>query len=108
MNRGDATTLTLNIFINGEPITNDYADEIEITFNKECGSFCVQKTLSDEQIVWNASSEKYEMFLTQEDTFKLRTGVNTVQLRLLKDGNVISSIINSFNIGGVNSKEVLE
>ena len=108
MNRGDAKTLTLNIFINNEPITSDYADEIEVTFNKECGSFCVQKTLSNGDITWNEAVSKYQMFLSQEDTFKLKTGVNTVQLRLLKGDVVISSIINSFTIGGVNSKEVLE
>ena len=107
MNRGDATVISLDITIDDEPIEQDYADDVEVTFNPQCGSNCVQKSLKDETIYWDATTSKYLMFLTQEDTYKLKTGANTVQLRVLKDDIVTSTAINTFFLGNVNSKEIL-
>jgi hypothetical protein len=107
MNRGDAGVLSLDIDIIDEPISQDFADDIEVTFNPQCGPNCVQKSLKDGTIYWDATTSKYLMFLQQADTYKMKTGANTVQCRLLKDNIVVSSGINTFFLGNVNSKEIL-
>lgn len=108
MNRGDANYLTLNIKVNSVDIGQHYADEIELTFNKENGLHTIKKTLSDGGITWNATRNKFMAYLSQEDTFNLEDGANTWQIRLLKDDVVISNTISIINIGDANSKEVLE
>lgn len=108
MNRGDAQKVVLTINVDDEPITENYADEIELTFNRDGNLHNIRKTLSNNQITWNSTLEQYEVFLSQEDTFKMVEGDNPVQLRVLKDGVVISSNIMTFILGGVNSKEVLD
>ena len=107
MNRGDSTYLSLNITISGIPITEDYADEIELTFNPQDSCYCVQKYLSKGDIIWNNVKQKYEAFLSQQDSFKLHSGDNHYQIRLLKNGSVVSSKFGAFILGNVNSKEVL-
>ena len=107
MNRGDAELVKLTIMLDDVPIEEGYADDIELTFNPQCGMFCVQKSLQDETIYWSNQYGCYVTFITQEDSFKMKVGTNTVQLRILKNNTVISSTLNSFILGGVNSHEVL-
>lgn len=107
MNRGDAVTLTLNIKVDNVYITENYADEIELTFNKQNELECVQKTLSNGDIVWNETEGKYQVTLSQKDTYKFRPCTNSVQIRILKDGQVISSAINTIEVGETNSQNTL-
>ena len=107
MNRGDARIISLNITIAGNPIAENYADEIELTINPETTCNCVKKKLSDGTIIWNVEKQKYIALLTQEDTFKLIVGNNTYQLRVKKDIEVVSSAIKYIKFGSTNSTEVL-
>ena len=106
MNRGDARVISLNIKVAGVPVEQDFADEIELTFNPQNGPNCIKKLLSNGSIEWNG--DKYVTYLTQEDTFKLMSGNNSYQLRVKKGINVISSTIKNIKFGRVNSIEVLE
>lgn len=107
MNRGDAQNIALTINIDGEPITEGYAEEIELTFNPNGCNHQVIKSLKKNEIYWNDLEDKYFTMLTQQDTFKMKAGVNTWQLRLLKDGEVISTAIGQLVLGEANSSEVL-
>ena len=107
MNRGDAQAIALNITVDGEPIDEHYADELEITFNPELHGHSVRKTLSSGEIFWNQDEGKYFTTLSQEDTFTLCAGVNTWQLRLMRDSFVISTVIGKLVLGDANSKRVL-
>ena len=108
MNRGDAKIMSLNIKIAGVPIEQGFADEIELTINPQNTQNCVKKKLSDETIEWDSTRQKYIVFLTQEDTFKLIVGNNSYQLRVKKGNDVISSTIKYIKFGRTNSTEVLE
>lgn len=107
MNRGDANTIILNINVNTQPIPENFADEIELTFNPQNSLHSVRKTKKDGTIIWNDELNKFTCYLSQEDTYKLLTGSNTWQIRLLKDNMVMSTILGDFALGAVNSKEVL-
>lgn len=107
MNRGDAQYIMLNINVDGSPIEEGYADDIELTFNAFSSPYCVRKSLSDETIEWDEAEGRYSTFLDQEDTFKFKLGENTWQLRLLKNNQVVSTSIGTIVVGGANSKEVL-
>ena len=107
MNRGDAQAVYLNITVDGNPIDQYYADEIEVTFNPELHGHSVRKTLSAGDIYWDDEVHQYALVLSQEDTFILHPGNNTWQLRLMKDTFVVSTIIGKIAIGDVNSKRIL-
>ena len=107
MNRGDACYLSLSINIDGSPITEGYADDIELTINKASGSNCIQKYLSKGEVTWDSENSKYKVYLSQEDTYKLVTGQNPWQLRILKDNIVISSRFGNIMLGDVYSTSVL-
>lgn len=107
MNRGDAQYIELSITIDGVPITEDYPDEIELTFNPECCNHSVRKLLSDGGITWNELNDKFQVFLTQADTFTMKAGCNSWQIRVLKDDMVISSKQGDINLGETNSRKEL-
>lgn len=107
MNRGDARVVPLTILIDDQPITEGYADEIELTFNQENNRGCVKKKLSTGDITWDSERSQYVTILTQEDTFKFKAGQNTYQFRLLVGNEVISSIDQPIYVGRANSNEVL-
>lgn len=107
MNRGDAGKLSLTIIIDTEPITEGYADDIEVTFNPDNTRCCVKKLLSKGEVIWDSENDEYTINLTQNDTFKMHEGDNKVQIRILKDSEVLSSDLTTFIIGAVNSEEVL-
>lgn len=104
MNRGDAKVIGFNICINGSPIERDYPDDIEFVINSDD---VVRKTLSSSAIYWDAANERFETYLSQQDTFKLDVGKNRWQLRLIKDNIVVSTLIGVILIGEVISDEVL-
>lgn len=107
MNRGDAQYIVLSININGEPLEEGYPDDIELTFNAQATAYCVQKSLKKGTIQWNSQEGKYVTFLNQADTYTMKNGLNTWQLRLLKNENVISTSIGKFILGETNSREVI-
>lgn len=105
MNRGDAFIIGLGILVDKAPITEDYADEIEFTLNPEASENFVQKKLTSGEIFWN--TDKFFLYLSQEDTFKCKSGTNKWQIRIKKDSNVISSTMGKLVLGEANSREVL-
>ena len=107
MNRGDTANISLDISIDDTSITEGYADDIEVTFNPNQSPYCVTKSLKNGGIVWDTENETYVMRLAQSDTFKLRTGENGWQVRLLIGDDVISSDIQTIEIGPANSANVL-
>ena len=108
MNRGDSLIAIIDIEIENEPIENNYADEIEVTFNDQRTRNCVRKTLSSGGVIWSSDYGKYGVVLSQEDTFKFTRGKNTFQVRVLHGDEVISSDVEGFLVGDANSSEVLE
>lgn len=116
MNRGDTAILMLDYTFNGDPLQEGAYQEIELQLNPQGAG--VKKLLSLGQIVWgsvtyedNHGDEQtftgYYAFLTQEETFNLRNGKNTVQLRVMINDEVGSSAISEMSLGEVLSNKVL-
>ena len=99
MNKGDTITIYLDYTVDGAPITEGQFDEIE---------FCIGSkrfTLTGQQntITWDSEYGAYCVSLSQADTFALARD-NRYQIRLKKDGEVISSGISVLQIGNTISK----
>ena len=119
MNRGDTSYLMLQYSINGEDLTEDTYDEIELTINEDSSFRSVKKLLSKGEIEWGTLNwidgegqsqtfMGYYAHLSQEETFRLQQGENKIQLRILWEGDVGSSAISSLTLGQVLSNEVLD
>lgn len=102
MNRGDTAILMLNYTFNGEPLMEGAYQEIELQINPD--DYGVKKLLSLGQIEWGSVTYEdehgdeqtftgYYCFLNQAETFDLREGKNTVQLRVMVNSDVGSSAI---------------
>ena len=100
MNKGDTITIYLNYTVDGAPISEGQFDEIEFSIGRK------RYTLSDEEIAWDEAAGAYSITLDQEDTFAL-SGDNRYQIRLKKDGEVVSSGISVLTIGRSISKRVI-
>ena len=100
MNSGDTVKIILNYTVDGVPISEGAFDEIEFSIGRK------RYTLSDEKIAWDEAAGAYSITLTQEDTFAL-AGDQRYQIRLKKDGEVVSSGISVVNIGRSISKRVI-
>lgn len=98
MNKGDALLIELDYTVNGESLQEGEWDDIEFALNDKSYS------LSNGDIYWDG--EAYVCYLSEADTFDLRF-TNIYQLRLAKDGYVISSPITTWRVGGVLSKKYL-
>lgn len=98
MNKGDALLIELDYTVNGEALQEGEWDDIEFSLNSKSYS------LSNGDIYWDG--EAYVCYLSEADTFDLRF-TNIYQLRLAKDGYVISSPITTWRVGGVLSKKYL-
>ena len=98
MNKGDALLLELDFNVNGEALQEGEWDDIELVLGSH------SYTLSNGDIYWDG--ETYVVFLSQEDSFKLNF-TNMYQLRLLKDGFVISSKPMKMKVGGCLSRVIL-
>lgn len=107
MNRGDAFYLSLDITLDGKPIVDGYADDIELTINPQSNQACVQKSLLKGDLVWDLNKNCYTTYLSQQDTYRMREGINTWQLRVLKEDIVTSTTFGEICLGKVNSREVL-
>ena len=104
MNKGDTLRLNLNFTYDGEPLGN--FDEMEFQLNKHNDPNAYTFKLSDNTIKYDVELERYYIELTQEQTFTL-TNRTEYQLRVLKNGEVHSSDIGTFNVGNVLSASVL-
>lgn len=114
---GDTTILMLDYQLNGENLTENTYDEIELQLNPQNSFNSVKKLLSKGGITWSTvyyeedgetkTFTGYVVELSQQDTFKLRDGKTSAQLRIMLDGEVGSSEISIFNIGNTLSTEVL-
>lgn len=98
MNKGDALILELDFTVNGEALQEGEWDDIELVLGSH------SYTLSNGDIYWDG--ETYVVFLSQEDSFQLKF-TNMYQLRLLKDGFVISSKPIRMKVGGCLSRVIL-
>lgn len=98
MNKGDALLIELDYTVNGEALKEGEWDDIEFALNSKSYS------LSNGDIYWDG--EAYVCYLSEADTFDLRF-TNIYQLRLAKDGYVISSPITQWRVGGVLSKKYI-
>lgn len=101
MNRGDTLYIQLDYTVNDEPLIQNDWDEIEFSFGDK------QYSLSNGDIVWDNELEKYCVFIDQEDTFALKNFVTHYQIRLKKDGEVISDNVKPFAVGKVISRKVI-
>ena len=114
---GDTTILMLDYQLNGEDLTENTYDEMELQLNPQSSFNSVKKLLSKNEITWSTvyyeedgetkTFTGYVVELSQQDTFKLRDGKTSAQLRIMLDGNVGSSEISIFDIGNTLSTEVL-
>ncbi len=113
-NKGDTLRLILNYQLNGEDLEKDYFDDIELQLNSQSGRNSVKLLYSLGEIIFDDELSKYVVYLSQEQTFKLKQNqLNEdsdveYQLRVLLNSTVVSSDIGTFTIGPVLSKKVLE
>ena len=114
INKGDTLQLILNYQLNGSDLEQDYFDDIELQLNSQSGRNSVKLLYSLGEIVWDSEKNKYVVYLSQEQTFKLKQNqLNEdsdveYQLRVLLNSAVVSSDVGTFTIGPVLSKKVLE
>ena len=98
MNKGDTVYIILDYTINDEPITEGRFDEIEFYLGEN------RYLLSEGDIVWDSTTEKYYVFVDQEDSFKL-TPQTIYQLRVRSGTDVTSTGIKKLVIGDTISTE---
>jgi len=113
MNRGDTLYLLLNYQVNGRNLVQGAYEEIELQLNNQSSSASIKKLLSDGDIVWKkvtyngGSFTGYVVHLTQAETFTLRAGETSCQLRIKMNGEVGASEISDFDLESVLSTQVL-
>lgn len=112
MIRGDTYVYTFKLKKKGVTPT-EYVDgsiytEIELQFNYDKTFNSVKKLKSRNEVGWDSTNSRFECSLSQEDTFKLSTGENKVQVRLYVNGVCKGSNIHIMNVGAVQSSEVLK
>ena len=92
--------------MNGSEIKENDFDEIELQLNYQDKRYALKLLLSEGGIVWDSTLNKYVAYLTQEQTYALKSNVE-YQLRVLKGDTVSSSVIGKFDLGETLSKKVL-
>lgn len=100
IHRGDAFVLELQYVINGTPIEEYELDDIE---------FCIGSNtflLSNGDIERDPETNKYFVFLDQEDTFKFND-IETYQIRIKKDNNVVAEDIKRIPVAQSKSRKVI-
>ena len=119
-NRGDTAYFLLDYEVNGEAMIQGAYQEIELQINKQSVTSSVKKLFSKNEIVWkedfyykdNEGTEHsftgYVAALTQEDTFKIKDGKASIQVRVMLNDEVGSSEEQELDVGKILSKEVLE
>lgn len=97
---GNTLRLILGYFVNGKPITEGMCEEMEFSIGS------LKFYLSQDDIVWSALDNGYEVRMTQEQTFGF-PDVVPYQLRVKVDGEVGGSDVEYLDIGQTISQEVL-
>ena len=100
INHGDTIYIELNYTVNDVPLAEDNWDEIEFMF----GGY--RYSLSEGTIVLDQELGTYCISITQQQTFEMNYIIE-YQLRLLKDGDVISTKVQRMPLGNVLSTHVL-
>lgn len=100
MNNGDTFLFILDYTVDGEPIQEDYFDEIEFSIGNK------QYLLSKEEIAWDSNISKYTVFIPQADTLNFSM-ITKYQLRVRKGTEVASSKEMYLLIGNSISKDVI-
>lgn len=97
--QGDAYSVPINITAGGTVIDDTMAETVEVMIG------FIRKTYPEE-ITFSDGSWLFP--LTQDETFKLSSFQQTVQVRVkFNSGEVIGAVVGSVQIAGSNSKEVL-
>lgn len=119
LNSGDTVYLLLDYLVNGEPMQEGVYQEIELQINKEDNFRAVKKLYSLGEIVYMTDMQYedaegqvqsytgYVCSLSQDDTFKISSGISEIQLRVMLNGEVGSAKCKSLDIGKVLSHRVL-
>ena len=118
-NRGDTAYLLLNYQVNGEPMIQGAYQEIELQINRQDDFRSVKKLFSLGEITWeenytyiddNGNEQTFTGYvcaLSQEDTFKISSGISNIQLRVMLNDEVGSSETQTLDLGCVLSDKVL-
>lgn len=105
-NRGDTLSIVLDYQFNGKDIEEGQFDEMEFQIGPQSNTNSRKFLLSQDEIYWDDDEECYCVDLSQADTFALPRRFK-YQLRVLKDGEVVSSDISHATVGEVLSSNVL-
>ena len=103
----------LDYQVNGRNLVNGAYEEIEFQINNDSTAKSIKKLLSNGEIEWKRITYDggvftgYVVYLNQEETFSLREGESTVQLRIKMGGEVGSSEESEFSLGSVLSSRVI-
>lgn len=112
MNRGDTNAFSFKIYKIGtspkEYVDGSQYTEVECQFNVEANFNSIKKLLSKDEVEWNATTQSFSCFLTQEDTFALPSGTSEVQVRLFVNDTCKGTAIYNIDINKCLSSEVLE
>lgn len=102
--RGDSLDFKFKIKKGETYITFDECAEVELTINSNI-AFGIKKT--KENMTFDVETNFFVVRLEQEDTFKLLTGNNKVQVRVIMDNNATATLIGSILVGEVLSSQVI-
>lgn len=98
MNLGDTYLIDLDYTVNGVSLADFEPDEIEFYFGPN------RFLLSDGSITLNEETRTYQVFVDQEQSFKLNTKWTEYQIRIKKGEFVSSPCINGTAIGNAISR----
>ena len=101
MMAGDAYSIPVRVTLNGEAVTRESFEDVEVCIGK------VRKTVSDKSIDFDDERKLFLVPLSQEETFSL-CGRSRINLRCkFFGGNVIGVDLGIIDFGSSISKEVL-
>ena len=101
MMQGDSYRLPIQVTMNGEVVTLNMVEDVEVMLGG------IRKTLGDGSVSYDDAQEAYLVSLSQEDTFRLRGGAN-VQVRVkFLSGDVLGVDLGYVDVISSASKVVL-
>lgn len=105
--RGDTKTLIFKIKKDGTEIDDTDLDDIEFQINKSFTNNVIKKLMSAGQVSYDSDEHYFSVYLTQEDTFTCKEGINKFQIRLVYGGEVKATLKGDIFVGDVLSEGVL-
>lgn len=102
MMQGDQFRLPISLFyeLDGSPITIESVQDVEVCVGK------VRKTMADD-VTFDADTNNFYVYLTQEETFGLRNEVSVQARILFKSGDVLGIQLGTVYFERSTSREVL-